>query len=153
MVGTMNINNISRMTGGMNQTSNFIDDSKLIEMLQNDTGDGFFQEIDMGQIDDEDKQYLIFDKDTGKVYDIRNEHHLQKITDKATTRLTTDISASSPTNTTSGGMTNVSQPSLQTQNSRAWSDWWKDKRKNDQDFLAAAENGSLDEVKRLLDKE
>jgi hypothetical protein len=42
----------------------------------------------MGQIDDEDKPFLIIDKDTGKIYDIRNETHLQRITDKATTRLT-----------------------------------------------------------------
>ena len=40
----------------------------------------------MGQLDDEEKQFLIFDKDTGKIYDIRNETHLSKITDKATTR-------------------------------------------------------------------
>lgn len=30
----------------------------------------------MGEIDEEDKPFLIIDKDTGKVYDIRNEDHL-----------------------------------------------------------------------------
>ena len=57
-----------------------------------------FREIDIGKIDDEEKQFLIFDKDTGKVYDIRNEGHLSKITDKATTRLTGDIDNISLTN-------------------------------------------------------
>jgi hypothetical protein len=28
--------------------------------------------VDMGRIDEEDRQYLIVDKDTGDVYDMRN---------------------------------------------------------------------------------
>jgi hypothetical protein len=31
-------------------------------------------------------------------------------------------------------------------------DWWKKKRRNNQDLLFAAENGIIDEVKLLLDK-
>lgn len=67
--------NISRVTGMMNASAdNFIDDSKMLELLQQDNTEGLFQEIDMGQVDDEDKQYFMVDKDTGKVYgDIRNE--------------------------------------------------------------------------------
>ena len=41
-------------------------------MLNED--DNIFEEIDMGQIDEEDKQFLLIDKDTGKVYDLRNEN-------------------------------------------------------------------------------
>jgi hypothetical protein len=63
----------------------------------------------MGEIDDEDKPFLIIDKDSGKVYDIRNENHLQRITDKVTTRLTTDTDSS---------MSN-----------KAWDGWWKEKRR------------------------
>jgi hypothetical protein len=33
----------------------------------------------------------------------------------------------------------------------AWGDWWKEKKRNNQDLLWFAENGSMDEVKRLLD--
>ena len=69
-------------------TSNFMDDSKLLEYL--DSNNQGVQEVDMGEIDEEDRPFLIIDKDTGKVYDIRNEDHLTRITDKATTRLTTD---------------------------------------------------------------
>jgi hypothetical protein len=33
----------------------------------------------MGQIDDEDRPFLLIDKDTGRVYDIRNENHLSRL--------------------------------------------------------------------------
>ena len=59
----------------------------------------------MGEIDDEDKPFLIIDKDTGKVYDIRNETHLQRITDKATTKINADSDVS--------------------MNQKAWDGWWK----------------------------
>jgi hypothetical protein len=32
-----------------------------------------YLEVDMGEIDDEEKPFMIIDKDTGKVYDIRND--------------------------------------------------------------------------------
>ena len=41
----------------------------------------------MGEIEEEDKKFLIIDKDTGKAYDIRNENHVERIT-KKTTRIT-----------------------------------------------------------------
>jgi hypothetical protein len=77
------------------------------------------------------------------VYDIRNENHLSKIIDKekAVTHISSDQNVTVNTSSTQ------SQPS-----NRAWTEWWKDKRKNDQDFLAAAENGNLAEVKKLLNK-
>ena len=61
----------------------------------------------MGEIEEEDKKFLIIDKDTGKAYDIRNENHIEKITRK-TTRITQEIEKS--------------------YNSRAWDNWWKQKR-------------------------
>ena len=71
---------ISRITGPKGafdlSTSNFCDDSKMMELLQSEN---IFDEIDMGQIDDEDKPFLLIDKDTGKVYDIRNENHLSRL--------------------------------------------------------------------------
>ena len=129
---------ISRITGPKGgfdlSTSNFCDDSKMIELLQSEH---IFDDIDMGQIDDEDRPFLLIDKDTGRVYDIRNENHLSRLQEKQT-RLTSDISSS--TNTPSSS-------------NKAWSDWWKEKRRNNQDFLLAAEAGNIDEVKRLLNKE
>ena len=52
----INPNNISRITGGtkvlMNDMSNFCDDSKLMDILNNEN---IFEEIQMGQYDEEDK--------------------------------------------------------------------------------------------------
>lgn len=104
-----NANNISRITGAKLDisNSNFIDDSKMMELLQNEQ-DNIFEEIDMGQIDEEDRPFLLIDKDTGRVYDMRNENHLKKLNEKQS-KLTTDLNQS--TNTTTTG--------------KAWSDWWK----------------------------
>ena len=72
--------NVSRVTN-INNSSNFIDDNtRLMELLASNClenqNNHFYQEIDMGQIDDEDKPYMMVDKDTGKVYDLRNEVHV-----------------------------------------------------------------------------
>jgi hypothetical protein len=67
-----------------------VDDSKIIDLLINneslDNGgaggngqDKLFEEIDMGQIDEEERQYLLIDKDTGRVYDLRNEDSLKRL--------------------------------------------------------------------------
>jgi hypothetical protein len=66
-------------TGG--DFSNFCDDSKIMDLLINNTDDldangeqrVLFEELDMGQIDEEERQFLLIDKDTGRVYDLRNE--------------------------------------------------------------------------------
>lgn len=62
--------------------TNYLDDSKLIEFMNNDNN---FEELDMGQIDEEDKPFILIDKDTGKVYDIRNESVIQKLTNTSST--------------------------------------------------------------------
>ena len=135
-------------TGG--DFSNFCDDSKMMELLINavdDNEDGagdhvLFDEIDMGQIDEEERQYLLIDKDTGRVYDLRNEDSLRRITSKQT-RLTTDLSSSS----------GVTPPKTQASKGSAWSDWWRDKKRNNHDLLWAAESGNVEEVRRLLDRQ
>lgn len=71
-----NMGNVSRITAIKQNdvsTSNFCDDSKIMDMLNNDN---IFEEFDMGQLDEEEKQFLLIDKDSGKVYDLRNENHL-----------------------------------------------------------------------------
>ena len=72
--------------GGGNQGdfSQFCDDQQIMDLLiENEDdylgGKNLFYEIDMGQMDEEDKQYLLIDKDTGRVYDLRNEDQLTKI--------------------------------------------------------------------------
>ena len=62
-------------------SKNIIDDRDLINFLQSESGcDVNIEEIDMGQIDEEDRKYIIIDKDTGLIFDLRNEERVSKIT-------------------------------------------------------------------------
>lgn len=77
---------VSGIHAGNIRLSNFVgDDSHLINLIEmNETGINL---NDIGEIEEEDKQFLIIDKDTGKAYDVRNETHVEKIT-KKTVRIT-----------------------------------------------------------------
>lgn len=55
--------------------------------------------------------FYITDKDTGKAYDIRNSRLVEKIT-KNSVKITKEIEKSI--------------------NSKAWDNWWKQKKQNDQ---------------------
>ena len=108
-----NLSKINQQMGGADVSnirprdpSNFMDDSKLLEYLE-PNNDGV-QEVDMGQIDEEDRPFLIFDQDSGKYYDIRNEETLTRLTDNVTTRFTSETDKSMSKN--------------------VWDDWWKEKR-------------------------
>lgn len=75
-----------------------------------------FEDIDMGLIDgEEEKNFLVVDDETGKVYDIRNEAHFQKFEEKQYRLNSMNIEDDRPNS------------SNQT---KALSDWWKEKRKN-----------------------
>jgi len=41
----------------------------------------------MGQIDEEERPFMIVDKDTGRIYDIRNDAHVERLTGLATTKI------------------------------------------------------------------
>ena len=76
---------VSGIHAGNIRLSNFADDSHLINILEmNETGINL---NDIGEIEEEDKMFLIVDKDTGRAYDVRNETHVEKIT-KKTVRIT-----------------------------------------------------------------
>ena len=64
----------------------------------------------MGNLDDEDHKYLIVDKDTGIVYDMRNEEHIEYLTSELTT-----------TNLKKG---------QKIKNMSDWSEWWQQKKKS-----------------------
>jgi hypothetical protein len=71
---------------GAQPSGNFTDfhrDQNLIDFLDNEED---VLEVDMGQIDEEERPFMIVDKDTGKVYDLRNENHLDRLTVKNSTR-------------------------------------------------------------------
>ena len=53
----------------------FVSDN-LHEYLSED-----YLEVDMGQLKDEERQFMVVDKDTGRVYDLRNERHVERLTE------------------------------------------------------------------------
>ena len=59
-------------------------DQNLVEFLGNEEN---ILEVDMGQIDEEERPFKIVDKDTGRIYDIRNDKHIERLTDLATTKI------------------------------------------------------------------
>jgi hypothetical protein len=63
----------------------------LIKFLENEEN---YWEVDMGQIDEEERPFMIVDKDTGRVYDMRNDKHVDRLTDTATTRMGTQFAQS-----------------------------------------------------------
>jgi len=58
------------------------------------------------------------------------------VVDKAA-RITSDLSGSTSTHSSA----------------KPWDNWWKDRRRNNQDFLFAAENGNLEELIKLTNAE
>lgn len=38
-----------------------------------------YSEVDMGQIEEEELPFMIIDKDSGKVYDTRNNKHVERL--------------------------------------------------------------------------
>jgi hypothetical protein len=143
---------INERATGAEHFSQFFEDKNIIDMLNDDAEGGeekFFQAIDMGELDEEERQYLLIDKDTGRVYDLRNDTHLNHITSK-NTRLTVDTSVNNISSSSHQSQTPLPSSSS-AKGGNAWGDWWKQKKRNNQDLLWASENGNLEEVKKLMD--
>ena len=56
-----------------------ITDYKMAELLGDD-----YLEVNMGTLKEEERQFMIVDKDAGRVYDIRNERHVERLEEKIT---------------------------------------------------------------------
>lgn len=89
---------------------------------------------------------MIIDKDTGKVYDIRNERAVDRLTINNATNLGSSVKRESEQLLTS----QQSSSSRKTLAASAWGDWWKEKKKSNDDYLAAAQFGNLEKLKRQL---
>lgn len=92
------LNDISRITGnqkmlfGSSLPSEVYDegkDSNLWNFLKENNLGSDIELVDMGQIEEEDRPFMIVDKDTGNVYDSRNKSHVNRLTDNTTVRLST----------------------------------------------------------------
>lgn len=93
-----------------------------------------YYEYDMGNIDDEDRPFMIVDTDTGRIFDTRNDTHVSKVTEESTKSIATS---------------NDVRKSMVS----AWGDWWDEKKKINHDFLRATESGDLEKVKKYLNNE
>ena len=49
--------------------------------------------IDMGQIDDEERPFMIVDKDTGNVYDIRRPDHVDALSNQQSIRSSSTVAS------------------------------------------------------------
>jgi len=104
----------------------------------------------MGTLKDEERVFMVVDKDTGKVYDLRNERHIEKLTE-------TEIARSSLANKDkdklkeSENERQSNQKNPKSRKSVGWNNWWKKKLDNDMEFLKAAEIGDLPALNKYLD--
>jgi hypothetical protein len=72
-ISRITLTNPSRKTQGN-------DDRNLLKLLKAVVDDDMgIDLIDMGQIDDEERPFMIVDKDTGNVYDMRRPDHIDAL--------------------------------------------------------------------------
>lgn len=72
-ISRITLSNPSRKTQGN-------DDQNLLKLLKAEVDDDMgIDLIDMGQIDDEERPFMIVDKDTGNVYDMRRPDHIDAL--------------------------------------------------------------------------
>ena len=113
----------------------------IVDQLINDRS--AFQEIDMGNFEDDEKQYIFYDMATKKVYDVRKENDMLKLQEQPSHNLIS-LDQTTTKDTTAENIT---------VNTVAVKEWWKKKRRNNQDMLLSAESGNIIELQRLLDKD
>ena len=97
---------------GPTRESRLDDVQNLAEILGED-----FLEVDMGKMADEERQFMIVDKESGKVYDIRNDKHVERLTESTIlNQSTTDFGTQQSER--------PKQSVRKTMNS-GWSEWWR----------------------------
>jgi len=95
---------------------------------------------------------MIIDKDTGKVYDLRNELQLERLTMKnESLRSSINIKAEDDKNNVKSLQSSQSTMTRSTyKKKQAWNDFWQQKQKSNEEFLSAAEFGDLEKLKKQL---
>ena len=79
---------------GVGGRERFVSDN-LAEFLSED-----YLEVDMGQLKDEERQFMVVDKDTGRVYDLRNERHVERLTESEIVKATSSMPTNESSQTT-----------------------------------------------------
>ena len=88
---------------------------------------------------------MILDKDSGKVYDTRNEYHIDRLADKMKRGFDKDP------------IQEYFEKRIKLRKKNklkaVWEDWWQDKKKSNHEILKAAEFGDLELLRKYLDKD
>lgn len=109
---------------------------------------------------------MVVDKDTGRVYDLRNERHVERLTESEIMNTTGKISVfpgSDPFEITESKSVLIRQEASTTGTSTnsnigkkggsGWSSWWQKKKINNDAMLQAAEKGDLQKLIKYLSPE
>lgn len=109
---------------------------------------------------------MVVDKDTGRVYDLRNERHVERLTESEIMNTTGKISVfpgSDPFEITESKSVLIRQEASTTGTSTnsnigkkggsGWSNWWQKKKINNDAMLQAAEKGDLQKLIKYLSPE
>jgi len=99
-----------------------------------------------GKINEEDRAFMIFDHDTGKVFDTRIDKHVDTATKNASICDSSSLLVSSRKTAMKSNLGNATRASV-------WGNWWDDKYKVNHDFLRAAEKGNLDNLNKYLNND
>jgi hypothetical protein len=60
-------------------------DRQFLQKLLKEESSQEIELVDMGKLEEEEQKFLIVDKDTGDVYDMRNQDHIQFLNNQITT--------------------------------------------------------------------
>lgn len=109
---------------------------------------------------------MVVDKDTGRVYDLRNDRHVERLTESEIMNTTGKISVfpgSDPFEITESKSVLIRQETSNVnintgagngkKGGSAWSSWWQKKKLNNDAMLQAAEKGDLQMLIKYLSPE
>jgi len=123
----------------------------LVEYLQDD-----YYEYDMGQIEEEDRPFMIVDNDSGKIFDTRIDRHVERANKNdsmAGSQYATPTKSKSVYSSGSKDKSLKKNDLRKSMRAATWGDWWDDKKKVNHNFLRAAEAGNLADFNKFLDND
>lgn len=101
--------------------------------------------LNLSMIGEDVKPFLVRDEESGKLYDTRNEYHIERLTDKGTNWMfmSHDIIESDSVHQT---IKKRGQPKQ-----KPWTEWQKEKNRSNYEVIRAAETNNLSSLRKYLD--
>ena len=90
----------------------------------------------MGLLKDEERQFMVVDKDSGHVYDLRNERHVERLSENESKKSCMGRT-SNPCEIAESKSVMISPKSKK--GASTWSTWWQKKKASNDALLHAAE--------------